>query len=136
MSYYANQNPYSHGTLSAQIPDEDRHAAALAHASTLIAMVVSAGWLSFVGPLIIWMLYKDRSPYVRRAAAGAFNFNIWVTLASIIAWVLIITVIGAPIGIPLLAFTAIVQLFAHLNACFKALRGKHHDYMFQTRILN
>ena len=49
MSYYANQNPYSYGTLSAQIPDEDRHAAALAHASTLIAMVVSAGWLSFVG---------------------------------------------------------------------------------------
>ena len=45
--------------------------AILAHLAAVIAMVVSAGWLTFVGPLIVWFIYKDKSRFVRNAAAGS-----------------------------------------------------------------
>ncbi|GEM_PF-2066112 len=117
------------------IPTEDRSAAALAHFSTIIAMVLSAGSLSFIGPLLIWMLYKDRSGYVRRAAAGAFNFNVWLTIATIIAWLMVFSVVLSPIGFVLMAVTAILQIWCHVRAGLKALQGEDYRYRFQTGIL-
>lgn len=130
-SYYATS--WNH---QAPIPTEDRSAAALAHGSTLIAMVISGGWLSFVGPLVIWMLYKDRSRYVRHAAAGAFNFNIWLTLATIIGWLLTFTVLLAWIGIPLIILTTVLQIWSHLRGTLASLNGRNYSYPFETHILH
>ncbi len=52
---------------------------AAAHASCF-AMALSAGWLSFVGPLVMWLIYKDRSPFVRQAAAELESiYEVYVT---------------------------------------------------------
>ncbi|GAA1395815.1 DUF4870 domain-containing protein [Luteococcus peritonei] len=139
-------NPYQHPnpnqawsyqpTPPSMIPNEDRSAAAMAHFSTIIAMVLSAGWLSFVGPLVIWLLYKDRSPYVRRASAGAFNFNIWLTLATIVGWILVFTVILAPVGGLIMLVTSVLQIWCHVRAGLKALKGEEYHYRHQTGILS
>lgn len=141
MTNYASQpwdddrnNPWINP--GANIPQEDRTAAAFAHGATLISMIVSAGWLSFVGPLLVYVLYKDRSPYVRRAAAGAFNFNIWANIMMIVGWLLFISIIGAPVGIPLMVVSGIMQVWCHLHATLRSLRGKHYKYPFQTHILS
>jgi len=115
---------------------EERTAAALAHASTIIAMIISAGWLSFVGPLVMWLLYKDRSPFVRRAAAGSFNFNIWAWVMTIVGWILIITVIGLPIGVVLLALAAILTVVCHTLGALRALKGEQFTYPGSIRILH
>lgn len=120
----------------APIPTEDRTAAAMAHFSTIVAMVVSAGWLSFVGPFVIYLLYKDRSPYVRRAAAGAFNFNIWLTIATIIGWLLVFTVLLAPVGVLVMLVTGVLQIWCHVRAGLKALQGEEYRYRHQTGILS
>jgi len=52
-----------------------RLAAIIAHLSAPIAALLSAGSLSLLGPLLVWLVKKD-DPYARRAAAGAFNFNL------------------------------------------------------------
>ena len=114
---------------------EDRTPAALAHASSLIAMVISAGWLSFVGPLVMWLLYKDRSPFVRQAAAGSFNFNLGLWVMSIVGWILIITVIGIPLGILLLAVSFLGQFIGHLIGTIRATKGRSINYPFQIKIL-
>ncbi|MEL4504335.1 DUF4870 domain-containing protein [Luteococcus sp. H138] len=126
---YQNQDTYL-------IPTEDRTAAALAHGSTLIALVFSVGSLPFLGPLVMWLLYKDRSQYVRRAAASAFNFNIWLTLANIVAWILIFTVIGIPVAAFIFLVTTVMQVWCHLRATLKSLNGSDYRYPFQTRILS
>lgn len=115
--------------------DADRTPAALAHASSLIAMVISAGWLSFVGPLIMWFLYKDRSPFVRQAAAGSFNFNLGLWVMSIVGWIFIITVIGIPIGLILLAVSFIGQIVGHIVGTMRATKGETMNYPFQIKIL-
>lgn len=114
---------------------EDRTPAALAHASSLIAMVISAGWLSFVGPLIMWVLYKDRSPFVRQAAAGSFNFNLGLWVMSIVGWVFIITVIGIPIGVVLLVVSFVAQVVGHIIGTMRATKGRTMGYPFQIKVL-
>lgn len=114
---------------------DDRTPAALAHASSLIAMALSAGWLSFVGPLVMWLIYKDRSPFVRQAAARSFNFNLGLWIMSIVGWIFIITVIGIPIGLILLAISFVLQIVGHLIGTVRATQGRTINYPFQLRIL-
>lgn len=114
---------------------DDRTPAALAHASSLIAMIVSAGWLSFVGPLVMWILYKDRSPFVRQAAAGSFNFNLGLWVMNIVGWILILTVIGLPVGVVLLVISYVGQIVGHVIGTIRATRGRTMNYPFQLRVL-
>lgn len=115
---------------------DDRSMAIIAHLSTIAALLLSAGWLSFVGPLIVWLVYKDRSAYVREAAAGAFNFNIAMWLVSIAGWIAILTIIGAVVGIPLLIIAFVLQVVFHILGAVKANRGERFQYPFQLRLLS
>ena len=93
--------PYGDATPAATPSGSSRVAAILAHLSAPIAALLSAGSLSLLGPLLVWLLKKD-DPYARRAAAGAFNFNLTFWLLYLVSWLLIFTVIGAVVGIPLI----------------------------------
>ena len=124
---YGNQPP--------AVGPDDRTPAALAHASSLIAMALSAGWLSFVGPLVMWLIYKDRSPFVRQAAAGAFNFNLGLWIMSIVGWIFILTVIGLPIGLILLAVSFLAQIIGHVIGTVRATQGRTINHPFQLRVL-
>lgn len=118
------------------VSSEDRSVAMLAHLSTIVALVVSAGWLSFVGPLAVWFLYKDRSEFVRKSAAGAFNFNLGMWVLSLVGWICVFTLIGAVIGIPILIFSAIAQIVCHIIGAVRASRGELYRYPFQLRVLS
>ena len=115
---------------------DERSMAVIAHLSAIIAMVLSAGWLSFVGPLLVWALYKDRSRYVRRAAAGSFNFNIWAWLMNVIAWICLFTVILSPVSIILWIVAGIMTLWCHVRGALRASNGQTYDYPASIRILN
>ncbi|WP_218000153.1 DUF4870 domain-containing protein [Millisia brevis] len=116
--------------------NSSRLLAVLAHLSAPIAALLSAGFLSILGPLIIWLLFRDNGPLVRTAAAGAFNFNLSFWVLYLVAWVLNATVIGLVVGIPLLIIIFLVSLFVHLRGMFRALAGKVYEYPFQIRILS
>lgn len=64
--------------------------AVLAHLSALASILLSAGWLGWLAPLIIFLVYKDKSPFVRNAAAGALNFAINTLIWNFIATVLFV----------------------------------------------
>ncbi|MDO5678098.1 MAG: DUF4870 domain-containing protein [Propionibacteriaceae bacterium] len=115
---------------------DERSMAVLAHLSAIIAMVLSAGWLSFVGPLLVWLLYKDRSRFVRRAAAGSFNFNIWAWVMNIVAWICMFTVILIPVSIGLWIVAGIMTLWCHIKGALRAANGDTYDYPASIRILN
>lgn len=127
---------YARAGQSTMSSGDERTFAILAHLSAIIAMVVSAGWLSFVGPLIVWAIYRNRSPFVRQAAAGSFNFNIWAWLMSIVAWILTITVVGIPIAIILWAVAGIMTLWCHIRGAIRASRGEPYRYPAQLKLLH
>src|SRR3954467_14988023 len=96
-------SPYQPYTDATPAPPSasSRLAAIFAHLSAPIAALLSAGSLSLLGPLLVWLVMKN-APYARKAAAGAFNFNLTFWLLYLLSWVLIFTVIGAVVGIPLI----------------------------------
>lgn len=116
------------GRSTSMTTGEERSVATLAHLSAIIAMIVSAGWLSFVGPLVVWFLYKDRSPFVRNAAAGAFNFNIWAWVMNVVAWILFFTVFLAPVSIVLWVIAGFLTLWCHIHGALRAQRGRLYRY--------
>lgn len=89
MSGHHGQPPYQY---SGQSQDPDRTLAVMAHLSGLIAAATTAGALTFAGPLIVWLIARDRDPASRRAAAGAFNFAVTVSIAVIVLLVLTLVI--------------------------------------------
>lgn len=130
---WQGQGAYQHNQ---QASGDERTWMILAHISAPIAMIVSAGWLSFVGPLLVWFMKKDESPRVRQAAAGAFNFNLAAWITAIIGWICFFTIILIPIAIILWVLVFLVSVYAHLRGAWLASKGEVYTYPFQIRILN
>ena len=123
-------------TTPAAIPSaSSRVGAILAHLSAPIAALLSAGSLSLLGPLLVWLLLKNE-PFARRAAAGAFNFNLSFWLLYLISWLLILTVVGALIGIPLIIVLFVVSAWCHIKGAVRAANDRPYDYPFQIRVLS
>jgi uncharacterized Tic20 family protein len=115
---------------------EERTWSVLAHLSAIIAAVVSAGWLSILGPLLVWAFYKDKSALVRQAAAGAFNFNLAIWAAFIAGWICFFTIVLIPIALIIWVVAAIVALVCHIQGAMRANNGQTYDYPFQIRVLS
>ena len=113
-----------------------RTASVLAHLSAPIAALLSVGSLSLLGPLVVYLVYKDRDPVVRRAAAGAFNFNLAFWVLYLVSWLLIITVVGALVGVPLLVVGFLVAAWCHVHGAIRAANGQPYEYPFQIPVLH
>ena len=127
--------PHSGASRDAVPPASSRIAAILAHLSAPIAALLSAGSLSLLGPLLVWLLMKN-DPNARRAAAGAFNFNLSFWVLYLVSWLLIFTVIGAVIGIPLIIALFVVSAWCHIKGAVRAADDRPYDYPFQIRVLS
>lgn len=130
-AYQPRPDSYSGATP----PASSRIAAILAHLSAPIAAFLSAGSLSLLGPLLVWLVMK-RDPIARRAAAGAFNFNLAFWLLYLVSWLLIFTVVGAIVGVPLLIILFVVSAWCHVKGAIRAANDEPYEYPFQIRVLS
>lgn len=106
-----------------QDPSQDEKTLGLvAHMGTLAGGVVPFG--NIVLPLILWQMQKDKSPYVTTHAKEALNFQITMTIAYIVAAVMIFIVVG----IFLLIGLAIFSLVVTIMAAIKASQGEYYKY--------
>jgi uncharacterized Tic20 family protein len=131
----SNYEPHSAVSPDAMPSASSRIAAILAHLSAPIAAVLSAGSLSLLGPLLVWLV-KKQDPIARRAAAGAFNFNLSFWLLYLVSWLLIFTVIGAVVGIPLIVALFLVSAWCHIKGAVRAADDRPYDYPFQIHVLS
>ena len=131
----SNYEPHSAVSPDAMPSASSRIAAILAHLSAPIAAVLSAGSLSLLGPLLVWLV-KKQDPIARRAAAGAFNFNLSFWLLYLVSWLLIFTVIGAVVGVPLIVALFLVSAWCHIKGAIRAADDRPYDYPFQIRVLS
>jgi len=110
-------------------PDE-RTWATLAHLSGLLAAWL--GGFSFLGPLIVWLIKKDQSPFVGDQAKEALNFQIAVTIA---VWVSIALIWVFCIGLILLAVVAIGSIVFSIIAAMEANKGVYYRYPYTIRLI-
>lgn len=81
------------------------------------------GLLSFVGPLIAWLIYRDRSDAVDREAKEALNAQITYAAAALVLYV-----VGGVLALVLIGFVfiiaaSLVQLAAFVIAIIGAVRA-------------
>ncbi|WP_298751188.1 DUF4870 domain-containing protein [uncultured Serinicoccus sp.] len=133
-----SSTPPGSGAPSGAPQGDERTMMLLAHLSAPLAMLLSVGWVPFLGPLLIWLFYKDRSAAVRTASAGAFNFNLTLTIISIVLWISVILTlfIGLIWAIPAWIALFVVQLWCHIKGAVRAADGRVYEYPFQIRLLS
>lgn len=120
MSYPQNYEPQPAPTIS---PSEERTWAMVAHGAPLAAMALSGGLLGFVGSLVVYVIYRDRGPFVRAHSANSLNIQITAV---------IMLVVSIPLMLILVGFITFIAAFVYgfvmnLIGLIKANRGEWWD---------
>lgn len=134
MSYpqYPQYPPYSpYGVRAPMSPSDERTWAMLAHLAPFAGSVVG---LPVVGPLVVYLVFKDRSVFVRRHAAASLNFQIMLMIVTVVGVVIAfpLTILTMGIGvIPVLLLVVVVWVAAlvlQIVAAVAANRGQDYRY--------
>jgi uncharacterized Tic20 family protein len=106
-------------TTSVETTSEERTAAALAHASTILTLLVSiasgglGGVLFVFIPFLIYLSYKDRSRYVAFHAAQAFALQVIGTVGLFLSIIVGVLVIGIVWAIAILLTVILIGLILY-----------------------
>ena len=111
---------------------DDRTLATLAHASGLIGMM-TVGIFGFLGPLLIYLMYQDRSEFVARQAKEALNFQISLLLLSVV--IVMLTLLSCGVTFPLVFVAPVMQLIFGIIAPLQVWSGKNYRYPLTLRIV-
>ncbi len=114
--------------------------AMFAHLSAIVGYVIGAGFLGWLGPLIIFLVYKDRNRFVRYNAAEALNAAIATLIVEIALAIVftIITVITLGFGSVLFALIgvpALVHVVFAIIGAVKANQGEWWNYPVNIRLV-
>ena len=110
-------------------PDQERLWGMLAHLLSFVAAYIALG---FLAPLIVLLVFGQRSAYVRAHAVESLNFNLTWLLYAIVAVVLAFLLIGIVILIALgLAYLVLVVI-----ASVRANNGEFFRYPLTIRFVS
>ncbi len=85
----------------------------------------------FIAPLVIYLVKKDESAFVRAHAVESLNFQITMSIAYLVCFWLTFIFIGF-ILFPLLGITALVLVIV---ATIRASEGKLYKYPFSIKFV-
>lgn len=127
-------------TFAPQMRDADSDArqwAMFAHLSAILASIV--GGLSFLGPLLIYLIKKDEHPFIADQAREALNFNlsflIYAVALGLVSLLLLIFIIG--FFLFFLYFPlAIAGLVLSIVGAVKANNGEAYRYPLTIRMVS
>ena len=110
---------------SAATSQDDKTLALLTHLSGII--------LSFIVPLVVWLVYKDKADkgYLVAQAKEALNFQITIAIAYIACTILTVILICAL----LMPLVWIVNIVFCIIAGLKAKDGEDYRYPFALRLV-
>lgn len=119
--------PASVAAPQPMLEGQARTLAMLVHIIAAVAAVVSGGTLSFVAPLVIWLIYRERSALVD--FHGKQNLNLQLTTLAVavvgVAIGLVTLLVGFVVTLPLmLAYL----LYAVIISIVAGVKASHGDY--------
>lgn len=114
MSQLPPQNPYSAQTPLS--PADEKTWAILTH--------IGGIFFSFLPALIVYLVCKDRGPFIRQHSASALNFQLTMLIAALLGSVLIFAVIGIFV---VMAVSIVVIVFS-IIAAIAANNGQWYRY--------
>jgi len=110
---------YSYPAKPPLSPSDERTWATLLHLSLLIGVALWA-------PLIVWLVFRGRGPFLEHHAKQALNFHITLLIAAMIAVVVAVITVG--LGTPLVFVVVIWELVLAIVAAVAANKGEWYRY--------
>lgn len=106
----------------------------IAHIGVLIAAWFAMGFLC---PLVIWLMFRSRSEFVRRHSLESLNFQISLLIYTAVAVVLVLVTfgLGILIIIPLILIGAVAALVVIILATIAASSGGEYRYPLCIRLV-
>ena len=101
----------------------------MCHLSALLMFVIPFG--NIIGPVVIWLVKKDVSPFVNEQGKESLNFQISMTIYIFVALILMLLVVG----ILLLIILGVAELILVIVASVQANDGKTYRYPFAMRFI-
>ena len=110
------------------LDEEARRWAMFTHLSALAGFIIPFG--NIIGPLIMWQAKKD-DPFVNSQGKEALNFQITVTIAAFVCFLLTFILIGLLL-LPVLGIVALVFI---IIAAIRANDGEDYQYPLTIRLV-
>jgi len=105
------------------VTQDEKMIAMIAHLVTFLS--------SFIGPLVIWLMKKDDSPFVADHAREVLNFQITLLIYGAICAVLVFLFIG----ILLLPLLGLFAMIVTIIGAVKASSGEMYRYPLTLRLI-
>ena len=121
MTEYTPPTPYAPTPMN---PADEKLWWALTH--------VGGIFFSFVPALVVYLVLKDRGPFVRHHTATALNFQLTMLIASVVAAILWFVLIGVFITA---AISIIIIVFSIL-AAIAANKGEWYTYPLSIKFVS
>ena len=120
-------------TPTTMSPQDERTWGAISHAGAVVAMICSAGFLGFLASLAVYVIHKDRGPFVRAHAANSLNVQIsmfiWLVVATVLYVILGIVTLGVGffVFLPVFLVPLVFAGILHVIGAVKAFNGEWWD---------
>ena len=89
-------------------------------------------FLSFIVPLVIYLVYKDRDPFIRRHSAQAMNFHITIFIIYVVSIPLMLILVGF-----FTFFAAMIcSVIFTIMAAVAANKGEQFTYPLTPTMIN
>ncbi|WP_380167690.1 DUF4870 domain-containing protein [Jannaschia sp. R86511] len=89
--------------------------------------------IGFIAGLVVYLIYKDRSQYLKEQGAEALNFQITIVIAAIAASILTAVSLGILFFLPFVVW--VVQIVFGILAGLAANRHENYRYPFAIRLV-
>lgn len=123
--------PPQSGPRPGGLPSEVRTWAMAAHLSAFVGFIAGVLVLSFVGPLVVWLVKREEHPFIESHAREALNFNLSVLLYGVVCLLLVVVLVGFLLLLAL--FVAWVAL--SIQGAVRASQGEPHRYPLTIRFV-
>jgi hypothetical protein len=118
----SNYGVEGHRTMSAQ---DERTWSVLAHMSMFLNLVT--GFVGPVAALVVWLVYRDRSPRVAFHALQAMWYQIaWLVILAV-GWILTMLLMVILVGFLLIPVMIVVSALPFLHAGYAAYKVSQGD---------
>lgn len=130
--YGRQPSPLGQGGMA---PADERTWGLVAHLSGLVAAWLALG---FIGPLLVMVAQGGRSPFVRRHAVEALNFQLTLLVLGVVAVVVLVLTLGVGLVVvlPAAAVVGLYALVATIRGAVRASRGEDHRYGMSWRMVS
>ncbi|MDQ0063907.1 DUF4870 domain-containing protein [Paenibacillus harenae] len=108
---------------------EEKQFAMLCHVIAFAGFIIPFG--SIIGPLIIWLIKKDQSPYVNAHGKESLNFQISILIYGLVSAILWLVFIGIFVSIAVGIFWLVMTIIGTI----RATEGQYYRYPLTIRFL-